>query len=259
MLLEAQDLHFARGPRAILAGVSLGIAPGELVALIGPNGAGKSTLLHLLSGALRPDRGRVLLAGEELSAWPRSALARRRAVLPQSSELSFPFTGLEVVLMGRSAHAGSASRGRDLTVALQALDAVDARDLAERVFPTLSGGERQRVQLARVLAQIWPEGPETRLLLLDEPTNNLDLAHQTQLLRFARSLADQGVGVLAVLHDPNLAALHADRLAVLAEGTILQDGPVASVLTQTTIERAFGLPVAIRPHPLHGTPQLYAV
>ncbi|OAB60989.1 hypothetical protein AY599_17980 [Leptolyngbya valderiana BDU 20041] len=259
MLLEARALRFARRERSILDGVSLAVEAGELLVVIGPNGAGKSTLLHLLSGALAPAGGKVAFDGRPLGAWPRAALARRRAVLAQSSELSFPFRAVEVVLMGRSAHAGASSQAQDREVARQALEAVDAQHLAERVYPTLSGGERQRVQLARVLAQIWPQGGEPRLLVLDEPTNNLDLLHQHQLLRFARRLADRGVGVLAVLHDPNLAALYADRLAVLAEGHILSEGPVAQVLTEETVGRAFGLEVAVRPHPLSGTPQLFTI
>ncbi len=259
MLLEARALRFARRDRSILDGVSLAVEAGELLVVIGPNGAGKSTLLHLLSGALAPADGEVAFDGQPLGTWPRAALARRRAVLPQSSELSFPFRAVEVVLMGRSAHAGTSSQAHDREVVRQALEAVDAQHLAERVYPTLSGGERQRVQLARVLAQIWPHGGEARLLLLDEPTNNLDLSHQHQLLRFARRLADREVGVLAVLHDPNLAALYADRLAVLAEGHILSEGPVAEVLTEETVGRAFGLDVAVRPHPLSGTPQLFTI
>ncbi len=261
-VLAAEALGFARGRRPVLDGIDLTLRGGELLALIGPNGAGKSTLLHLLSGALRPAAGVVRLAGRPLEAWPRAALARCRAVLPQSSELSFPFRALEVVLMGRSAHAGLSGPARDREIAAAALAAVDAGALAERLYATLSGGERQRVQLARVLAQIWPEAPPPdaepggRLLLLDEPTNNLDLAHQHQLLRFARGLADQGLGVLAVLHDPNLAALYADRLAVLRAGRLEALGPVEVVLTAATVSRVFGLPVAIQRHPTRGAPQV---
>ncbi|SDH21999.1 iron complex transport system ATP-binding protein [Roseospirillum parvum] len=265
-MLEALDLSFARHGRPILSGVDLRLAAGRVCALIGPNGAGKSTLLHLLSGALKPSRGVVRLDGRPLAAWARPELARRRAVLPQSLELAFPFRAIEVVLAGRSAHAGLSSRRRDQDIALRALQAVDALELADRPYPTLSGGERQRVQLARVAAQIWPDadgphGPSRtdeapRVLLLDEPTNNLDLVHQHQLMRFARRLAGQGVAVLAVLHDPNLAALHADRLAVLGEGRVLAEGVVSEVLTPDIIERAFRLKVRLFPHPERGVPQL---
>lgn len=257
-MLSAVDLHFARQGNAILRGVDLTLAPAQVTALIGPNGAGKSTLLHLLSGALTADSGTVALDGRPLADWPRASLARRRAVLPQSSELTFPFRVLEVVLMGRSAHVGRSSLAHDLEVAEAALREVDAAHLAERVYPTLSGGERQRVQLARVMAQIWPEAgdDQPRTLLLDEPTNNLDLTHQHRLLTFARRLAEQGVAVLAVLHDPNLAALYADRIVLLAEGRVQSAGTVDSVLTAPQIERAFKLKVAIQRHPTRNCPQL---
>ncbi|MBB4210723.1 iron complex transport system ATP-binding protein [Rhodothalassium salexigens DSM 2132] len=283
-MLSARNLTVRRRGRAILDGVSLDLETAQVTALIGPNGAGKSTLLHVLSGALAPCAGEVRIAGRPLGAWRRADLARLRAVMPQSSELSFPFRAFEVVLMGRSAHAGRSSEARDLEVALAALEAVDAGHLAERVYPTLSGGERQRVQLARVLAQIWPETtsettseaaadtasdtasdglnplPSERLLLLDEPTNNLDLTHQHQLMRTARLWADRhGVGVLAVLHDPNLAALYADRMVVLADGHLAAQGTVDEIMTAPVIGRVFDLAVTIERHPTRGAPQLMPV
>ncbi len=264
-MLAGSDLTVIRRGRRLLDGVTLAVPGASLTALIGPNGAGKSTLLHVLSGALTPEAGQVRFLDRPLGDWPRADLARRRAVLPQSSTLSFPFRALDVVLMGRSAHAGRSSHDHDLAVAVAALTAVDALALAERIYPTLSGGERQRVQLARVMAQIWTDddgegqGRTPRVLLLDEPTNNLDLLHQHQLMRFARHLADQGVGVLAVLHDPNLAALYADRMVVLADGRMVADGPVDAVMTEAVIARVFGLPVTVQRHPTRGTPHLVPV
>ncbi|MBK5919572.1 heme ABC transporter ATP-binding protein [Rhodothalassium salexigens] len=275
-MLSARDLTVRRRGRAILDGVSLDLETAQVTALIGPNGAGKSTLLHALSGAIVPCAGTVRIAGRPLDTWRRADLARLRAVMPQSSELSFPFRAFEVVLMGRSAHAGRSSEAHDLAVALAALEAVDGGHLAERVYPTLSGGERQRVQLARVLAQIWPETtsettsetasdglallPSERLLLLDEPTNNLDLTHQHQLMRTARLWADRhGVGVLAVLHDPNLAALYADRMVVLADGHLAAQGTVDEIMTAPVIGRVFDLAVTIERHPTRGAPQLMPV
>jgi len=258
-MLSADDLTVIRRQRAIVDRVSLDLSGSTLTGLIGPNGAGKSTLLHLLSGAMAPDDGRVSLDGRPLTEWSRAALARRRAVLPQASTLSFPFRALDVVLMGRAAHAGVSTGERDASVALEALRAMDALHLVDRIYPTLSGGERQRVQLARVLAQIWPAETEVgagRVLLLDEPTNTLDLMHQHVLMRFARRLADEGVCVLAVLHDPNLAAQYADRVVVLDKGRVAADGPVAAVMTEATISDVFGLPVTVARHPTRGTPQV---
>ena len=257
-MLQGRNLYLARQGNRILEAVGIESEPGQVTALIGPNGAGKSTLLHVLSGALLPDQGEVVLDSRPLPQWSPGALALRRAVLPQFSELTFPFRALEVVLMGRSAQSGRSSRTRDLEIAFAALKEVDAAHLAKRIFPTLSGGERQRIHLARVMAQIWPEPGDTqsRYLLLDEPTNNLDLRHQHDLMAFAKRLAQIGVGILAVLHDPNLAALYGDRIVLLVEGRVQVQGPPESVLTENEIETAFALKVAIQRHPSRDRPQL---
>ncbi|WP_353254402.1 heme ABC transporter ATP-binding protein [Salinisphaera sp. PC39] len=256
MTLAADMVHAARGGRPVLRAASLAVAPGELVAVIGPNGAGKSTLLDILTGSRRPDRGTVTLDGRPLADWPRPALARRRAVLPQASTLDFPFPVLDVVLLGRSPHAGGGDRARDLRVAAAALRATGLQGLAHRRYTTLSGGERQRAQLARALAQIWPadDDPSPAYLLLDEPTNNLDLAHQHELLAAARELTGRGVGVLAILHDPNLAAQYADRLAILAGGTVAASGPPAAILDAGTLAETFGVEAEILTHPRTGRP-----
>ena len=261
-MLAASDLHFRYGSKSILAGVSLSIRPGEVLAIIGPNGAGKSTLLHLLSGATKPQDGDVSLDGRPLRQWRPAALARRRAVLPQAPLLSFPFRVLDVVMLGRSPYAGQVERQEDLRIAAAALREADVEHLAERIYPTLSGGERQRVQLARVLAQVWPAGGEaradgaedsnSRYLLLDEPTNNLDIAHQQTALAAARRLTDRGHGVLTVLHDPNLAALHADRICILQGGVIVAEGAPDAVITERNLEAAFGLRVTVLRHPANG-------
>ena len=257
-MLAAENLQFSHGSTAILRGVSLTLRAGEVVAVIGPNGAGKSTLLNLLSGAAEPQVGDVTLDGRPLRQWRPLDLARRRAVLPQSPVLSFPFRVLEVVMLGRSPHAGRLTREQDLGIAAAALQAADVAHLAERIYPTLSGGERQRVQLARVLAQIWPEAPgngrtgESCCLLLDEPTNNLDVAHQQAALAAARNMARAGHAVLAVLHDPNLASLHADTISLLVEGEIVADGQPDEVIKQSILEAAFGLRVTVLRHPENG-------
>ena len=126
-----------------------------------------------------------------------------------------------------------------------------AEHLAERSYTALSGGERQRVQLARVLAQIWPSGraPAPRWLLLDEPTNNLDLLHQQRLMETARRFADRGLGVLAILHDPNLAAAYADRVVVLADGMVQDEGSPEAVLTPARLRESFGIEATVIRHP----------
>ncbi|MGH8564284.1 MAG: heme ABC transporter ATP-binding protein [Gammaproteobacteria bacterium] len=252
-MLEALEIVVKHNGRALLAGVSLAIAAGEVVALVGPNGAGKSTLLGVLAGLRPPSGGGVWLCGRALGAYEVQALARVRALLPQGSRFDFPLTALEVVLLGRLPHCRGREQERDYSVAGQALSAVDAGGLAERRLPTLSGGERQRVQLARVLAQIWepaPDAPE-RFLLLDEPNAGLDLAHEHGVLGLIRRLCrEQGIGVLMVLHDLQLASRYADRVIVLKEGRVLTAGPPDSALTRDVLLRAYGVDVDILPGPL---------
>jgi iron complex transport system ATP-binding protein len=198
--------------------------------------------------------------GRPLEALPEREQARRRAVLPQQSQLHFAFSALEVVLMGRTPHLRGAESARDWEVAHAALRTVGMDDFADRDVPTLSGGEQQRVHLARALAQIWtPPEAGHRYLLLDEPTASLDLAHQHQVLRTAAGLAADGVGVLAILHDLNLAAQYADRLAVLRRGRLLADGPPADVLDPALVHAAFDVAVTVLPHPCFTCPLVVAL
>ena len=226
MVLAATDLHVpgGRGATPRLDGVSLTLAPGEVVVVMGPNGAGKSTLLACLSGALRPTRGHVEFDGRPLSRHAPRALARRLAVLPQSSSLSFGLSALDVALLGRTPHLHGAESRHDLDVVRRALHEAGVAHLEARDYTTLSGGERQRVHLARVLAQVWDrsaDGP--RCLLLDEPVAALDPRHQHEVLALCRHLADEGMGVLLSLHDVQLAARYADRLVLLRDGRVLAD------------------------------------
>lgn len=252
-MLITQALTVRIGAKTLLDGVSLTLNPGEVLAVVGPNGAGKSTLLRALSGELMPFAGQVLMNGRPLAAWlPRQA-ARMRGVLPQSSALAFRFPVLDVVSMGRGPYRKTHTQAQNRAIAEQALALTDTAGLAARIYTTLSGGERQRVQLARVLAQIWePQGPLHRYLLLDEPTSALDLAHQHAVLAIARHFADsQAAGVLAILHDLNLAALYADRIAVLRRGQLIETGPPGQVLNSDMVQRVFGYPVSVGRHPYY--------
>lgn len=258
MVLEASQLTFAIRAKTLLSNVSLRLDSGEIIAIVGANGAGKSTLMKLLAGELTPTWGDVLLDQQPLSRWSKRSLARKRAVLPQSSLLAFGFTALEVVLMGRTPHLQGMERPQDYQIAHEALAATQVDHLAERSYVSLSGGEKQRVQLARVLAQIW-EDTGARYLLLDEPTNNLDLAHQHGTLEIAASFARRGVGVLAVLHDLNLAAQYADRIVVLKSGRVLASGAPNIVLTSSIVYDAFNMAVMVEPHPCLNCPLVIAI
>jgi iron complex transport system ATP-binding protein len=248
-LIEAHNVHVAIGSKVLLENISLNIGPGEVVAVVGPNGAGKSTLRKALCGDTPLSGGEVLMNERALSHWTLMKRAQVRAVMPQDSTLNFPFTVLEVVLMGRTPHLRGAEGLHDYEIARIALETVDAGHLEERLYPTLSGGERQRVQLARVLAQIWEKSAGDRYLLLDEPTSNLDLAHQHSTLAVARNFAHEGVGVLVILHDLNLAAQYGDRVVMLNKGRMVNHGTPAEVFTREAIYETFAVHVLVMKHP----------
>jgi iron complex transport system ATP-binding protein len=258
MMLEGRHLTFKVGGKSLVSGASLTLSPGEIVAVVGPNGAGKSTLLKLLSGDMQPTRGEVTVNGKALPRWAKKDLARTRAVLPQTSLLAFGFTALEVVLMGRTPHIHGIESAADYDIARAALAATHVAALAERAYTTLSGGEQQRVQLARVLAQLWQD-TGARYLLLDEPTNNLDLAHQHGTLEIAAGFARRGVGVLAILHDLNLAAQYADRILIMKDGNVLTGGVPNAVLTSQMIYDTFDMTVRVEPHPCLDCPLVIAI
>lgn len=231
---SAADIHVRAGGKSLLDGAGVTVLPGEVTVLVGLNGAGKSTLLKVLAGEIRPRAGNVSINGLGLSELSPRRLATMRAVLPQSVQVAFPFSVGEVVGIGASG-PGSAEKVR------QVLARVDMLAFHDRPYDRLSGGEMQRVQLARVLRQL-DEGEAPFYLLLDEPTASLDLAHQLMVVRLARELAAEGIGVLAILHDLNLAAMAADRMVALRGGRVVAEGPPAEIMTDAAIERIFGVP-----------------
>jgi iron complex transport system ATP-binding protein len=252
-MYKFNNLTYKIGPKTLLQQVSGQARPGEIVAVVGANGAGKSTLLRLLSGDLKPSSGDLLFGNEPLAKWPLAGLARRRAVLTQQHTLALAFQVRELVLLGRYPHFGGEPTAHDHAVVAAALAAVGLSHLAERSYPTLSGGEQQRAQLARVLAQVWEA--EAGFLLLDEPLTGLDLRHQHHTLEVARDLArERGFGVIAVLHDLNLAAQYADQILLLRQGQAIAFGPAAEVLTCENIYSGFGIEVELLEHPRLGCP-----
>ena len=259
-MLQALQAGLKIDNKTLLHDVSLSLQTGEVIAVVGPNGAGKSTLIKLLTGELKPSSGCILMDHRSLSLCSLQDRAMQRAVLPQDSLLNFPFLALEVVLIGRSPHGHGESK-KDYEIAYCALEIAEVNQLAERLYTTLSGGERQRVQLARVLSQIWEplQDGRPRYLLLDEPTSNLDLSHQHATLRIARDFSRQGVGVLAVLHDLNLAAQYADRIVILKSGRVLAEGKPPDVLQPELIDDAFMMPVMVVPHPVQDCPLVVAI
>lgn len=246
-LLECRDLGVGvvKGPR--LANVQVKIPAGRFTAILGPNGAGKSTLMSMLVGERPPQCGQVLLDGVELNRHAPQTLAMRRAVMPQDCSVAFDFTAQEVVELGRYPHRQH-SGAQEPQIVRSAMELTGVDHLAQRSINTLSGGERARAHLSRALAQIWqaPEDGSARWLLLDEPTAALDLAHQHHAMRLLRQwAAEQGVGVVAVIHDLNLALRYADDVLVLGgnagTGAGVHHGAVLDVLQPALVRQVWGM------------------
>lgn len=255
-MLVAESITAGYQKTPIVHDASVQVASGQVVALLGPNGSGKTTLLRTLARTLTPFRGRRLLEGKPYEEYSPTEFARRVAYAPQETPTEMGFTVAELVMMGRYPHQkgfwGVSRADRDAV--RHAMEQTDIAHLAERTVSQLSGGERQRVNLARALAQ------EARYLILDEPTTHLDLHHQTQLMHMLRQHAQaQGVGVLLVLHDLNLASQYADWIALISEGRIVAQGTPDAVLQPMLLERVYHTPVLRQMNPLTGRPLLFAL
>ncbi|MCE2596294.1 heme ABC transporter ATP-binding protein [Motilimonas cestriensis] len=251
-MLQAVDVNLTRDDKAVLTEVNVALNCNEVVALVGPNGAGKSSLFNVISGELLSS-GQVFIEQLLRDSWSPPELAQRLAILPQSSQLNFPFSAFEVVNIGRMNK--TTSHLENERVISQVMSWADIQDKAQNIYTHLSGGEKQRVQLARIFAQIWEKPSQGgRYLLLDEPTAALDLYHQHQLLNLLKELAQQQIGSLVVLHDLNLAARYADRVVVLDHGKVVAQGASNEVFTQSLLKSVFSLECEIITHPTAGYP-----
>ncbi len=240
--IHVEGLSFAYNGVPALEDILLEIEQGELLALVGPNGSGKSTLLKLIAGVLRAKHGVVYLDLQEITKLPPREIARRLAALEQERHVGFDFTVREIVEWGRHPHRGRLApwTERDERAVQNALTLMGLEALSGRLISELSGGERQRVFLAMALAQ------EPEVLLLDEPTAHLDLKYQLELLELIRRLVDDdGLTVVAALHDLNWAARYADRVAVLSQGRLVACGPPPEIFTPELIRKVWKVTVQV--------------
>ncbi len=261
LLLDVNSLEFAypdwdgtsANGRFDLGPLTFDLYTREFLAIIGPNGSGKTTLLRLLAGLLCPERGGIRFDGKEVSLLAARERARRVAVVRQEAPLVFPITVEQFVLLGRYPYTGrfGLETEEDRRMARMAMEATHICSLANRRMDEISGGERQRTVLARALAQ------EPELLLLDEPTANLDLSFQIELLRMVRRLsAEYDFGVVAVMHEVNLASEFSDYILLLRNGKIFRFGTPEEVLTARALEDVYGVPVRIDRNPSSGRPHV---
>ena len=245
-MLFAEDIRVALGRKPVLHGIDIAAEPGKVTIIIGPNGSGKTTLLRALSGDV-PYWGAARLHGHDIATAKPWELAPWRGVLPQSSNLSFPFTVREIVRLGIRERLDVGEND----IVSSALARVDLAGFEGRMYQELSGGEQQRVQLARVLCQVWSPVAEgrARYLLLDEPVSSLDIRHQIQIMDVAREFARSGGGVLAILHDLNLTAMYADHVILLKSGRVHASGSPRDVLTSDNLSTVYDCALAVNSAP----------
>jgi len=250
--LVVANVSFSFAKKQVLKNIAAEFPKGTMTGIIGPNGSGKSTLIKIISRWLTPQSGEVRLAGIPLAKLSHRAIAQHLAVVEQESVLGIDLTVLELVYLGRLPHQSllQGPTARDTELVNQALIKAGVADLQDRYLSTLSGGEKQRARIATALAQDCP------LLVLDEPTSHLDIKHQMELLTLLRSLAHEGMTIVAVLHDVNLAALYCQRLLVLSQGELTAQGTPAEILRPDLIQAVYGCQVAVFSHPSENVPQV---
>ena len=241
-MLQGKNIHFCISDKPIIGDIDIKLEPGKFTVIIGPNGAGKSTLFKILSGDVACSRGEVLYNGKSIKSYSSQQLARIRAVMPQHSTVSFPFSAWEVVELG-TLNAPTEIGQEEITEVMQKLQIWHLRD---RAYNLLSGGEKQRVQLGRVLIQIWKKQAFPRFLLLDEPISSMDVSLQHLVLDLLNVLKKRNIGVLSVLHDLSLVANYADQVIMMKAGDVAFQGEVSAVFTSQNLEYLFGYPIKVK-------------
>lgn len=255
-LFQLEQASFAAGGRTIVWPLDLTLAPGRIYALVGPNGSGKSSLIKLLARQQPVSAGSVKLFGREAAAFGDRDFARQAAYMPQFTPPAESMTTRELVALGRFPWHGALGRfsAEDAATVERALQQTDLLAFADRMVDSLSGGERQRAWLAMMLAQ------DTRCLLLDEPTSALDVAHQVEMLALIQRLSrERGIGVVVVLHDINMAARYCDEIIAMGSGRVVARGLPQDILDGVVLDRIYGLPMGILPHPATGAPISYVL
>lgn len=255
-LLKINNLSGGYYKETIIRDISLDISQGDFIGIIGPNGSGKTTLLRLMTKILIPQKGSIIFKGKNISSMDLKEFARYAAFVPQDTAINFPFSVLEIVLMGRIPHLKrlQLEAKKDYAIAQMAMFMTDTVHLKDKKINELSSGERQRAIIAKALAQ------EPLLLFLDEPTSHLDIGHQIQILDLLKNLnRKNNLTVVTVLHDLNLAGEYCNRIVLLNEGVIFKEGTPQEILTYQNIEAVYKTVVIVNNNPINGKPYVILV
>jgi len=250
-LLHIDNIHFSYQNIPVIKGITITINKGDFWAFIGPNGSGKTTLLKLMNGILSPQKGHIYTNGIPIHSMTRRQMAQFMAVVPQGFTSFSSFTVFDVILMGRTPHLHNRyfENEKDMEIAEQAMEKTNTLPFAHRSMNHLSGGEVQRVLIARALAQV------PQFLLLDEPTTFLDLRHQIEIMAMLQKLnKEEGVTVVTITHDINLASLYCTQIALFKDGQLKAMGNAHDVMTEKNIAEVYNTPVLVGQHPLSNCP-----
>lgn len=254
-LLEVRDLSFAYGKEPVLEQVDFTIDKLGMIGIIGPNGSGKSTLLKNISGHYTPCSGGVKVFDKNVSGMSIKERARLIGYVPQEIPHEFEFSGYDIVMMGRTPYLRRFQREtiKDIDIVRDAMKQTNTWEIRQRPISQLSGGERQRVYISRSLAQL------PRVMLLDEPISHLDIKYQLEILKLLKELTLQGILVLTVLHDINLASLFCDEIILLKEGKLIAKGSIGETLNKTFIKEAFNVSIEVLHSPRTQLPYIVPV
>ena len=243
MKLKVKDVEFSYSSTPILKDVCMELAPSEIVGIVGPNGVGKSTLIRCIDRILAPQKGSILLDGQDMKEMDMMKVARHIGYVPQTSTSVFPATVFDMVLLGRRPHLGWRSSEKDQEKVSEILELLEIKEFAMRDFGELSGGQQQKVLIARAFAQ------EPDVLLFDEPTSNLDIRHQLDVMEIIKRLVmGNEISAIMAVHDLNLASRYVDRVIMMNGGSIFSAGDPASVLSPKNIAFVYGVEVKVSNH-----------
>ena len=252
MSIKAKSIFWEVDNERIIEDISLEISRGEVVSIIGPNGAGKSSFLNILSGDIKPTSGSVSFGETNLKDISIQERSFMRSVMSQSQQIVYDFSVKEIIEMGWLDRGIASYSGNFKEAVMKVASECSVHDLLEQKFNTLSGGEQRRVHFARTLIQLWrpSNSHDPRYMFLDEPTANLDILHEQNLMKLVRSKAMEGIGILLILHDLNLAAKYSDKLVIFKDGSLIKSGSPQEVLQSKVLTEVYGLDMEVAKDPL---------